>query len=648
MTFAAPGLGMEKVRGVEIAFESETRTYCGRLGISPHDSARMSSSSFQELDAPSRRKACANSARSRIPVAEQDSFRRFFEEGQFGFSRTPPNPMDIDYLVAKFRSDEDEDRRLASAQFRRSDGAPVASSYIPEEQVPEKGYEVSLASMGVTVDPSVSQDRLTALEQQIKNSFLPAFGSRLAVQVKAAPLLETAEPGFFDRLEKFQKLALALIIAAAVIFLALLLKLIPARRTPHQLEFSHKNTSEPASVDSDHEEEEEPVEEPEERAPALPPPAPPQAALPEPAPDPVKEAARLEVEIAEIVRQNPALSRVMIQDFLRTDFDTLEGVASTEAQDAMLRVALLLETLARFKIQGEKLNVKGNVLKEFQKIRSKLSEISPHDKVRYLGETYWGLVAFSFLSEGDQSFPPFHFLEMLDDSKIARLLTTEKPELQAAVLLGMSEKKSARVLQKVPSQTRQSIFELMCSGKIPDIAELKALAERVKAKSVTLLAAQNLPTSAEEGISAIAMLLGQLDFKAQFESVKTLFTSAPELRKQLKAQIFFVALLPESRAEFLATVFTDRPSEWTKTVVAAFGESFQSQVLEVLPSMQQRMLQSANLSTISHAAQLKTMQELQSEIRAKIEKKELSLEEIFDLTETQDATHDSISLATAA
>jgi len=567
------------------------------------------------------------------------------EEAGLTFPELKANPLDVDQLLAKFQADETADRKIASSLRPKNDDLNLVNGKLPEV---EDRYDVALVSMNVTLDPAsiepkVAAERAKALEDYVRAAFTPAFGKRFIVQVKPQPIIEPFWTQLLEWLLRFGSFLMAIIVASAILLLAYIWRKLPSQ-VAKQFKFDYnkkqdglteaqknalkKEEADKAAADAAGGKGKGGSEQGggasevsitktnrDEKA----------------ATDDhlLQEIIRLETQIVEIVKMNPLLSKLMIQDFLRTDYHTQTN------DEAMVRVALLLEILSKNKIKADKLNVKPEILKEFHNIRGKLAQVSIQDKIKIYEEVYWALVAFSFLSEGEQAFPPFHFLEMLEPTKIASILASEPIEQRANVLLGMSEKKSAQVLEKFSSQERQQVFEIMCQSHAPDIVELKALSERIKVKAEALFAVQSIPASAQEGIAAIGMLLGQLDFKSQYESIKAL---GQDLKNQIKRQQFFSAMLNEAKTEFLGVLFTDRATEMSKALMAAFGEEFKAKVLEVLPSMQRRMLESARLNEVSPAAILKALEDVQAEVRAKIEAKKLSLEEIYDLTAAPAAT----------
>src|SRR5690606_9555123 len=107
------------------------------------------------------------------------------------------------------------------------------------EEVPlvnrsEPKYGVSMVSMNVSLDSAIPAERAKALEEFVKKVFAPAFGDRLFVRTEVAPYIDKESPSFFDRLEKFQKLAYLSLILFTILLLSLIWKLIPTRRTPHE------------------------------------------------------------------------------------------------------------------------------------------------------------------------------------------------------------------------------------------------------------------------------------------------------------------------------------------------------------------------------------------------------------------------------
>ncbi|MBC7693250.1 MAG: hypothetical protein H7222_15910 [Methylotenera sp.] len=497
-------------------------------------------------------------------------------------------------------------------------------------------YEVSGASIQVTVSDQLGPEVVKAIDKSLKDAFTPAFGSRLALQVRSGNLLPTPppeapkaepvpQPDLYTRLielaRRFQILILG-VVAIIAFFTALILgkfySWLTSRGESRQagtLSFQQSDgpqvhTLTAAEVQAN-------VEEAAKNA------AEAQAAL----------VAR-ETEIAEMHARDAAKTlEDQIITFVKTDVKAPKYLIQDwmTSEEHYPKLMMMLEMLARRDIPFEKPDVRMDVIRTIRERRRDIAAMSAVQVKNELEDLYWALVSTSYLGHNTAG-QSFAVLDSVDDISLYRIMSKQTPEVQAAILMSLPEKRAARMMGKFSAGKRNEILRCVSSGKVLDDDAIKDTVIQLLNEIESSANSPLKTAAADDGIEAILPLLTKMRFETQFTTAQSFMGLEKAMRTRILNQYFNVALLPIARDEFLGSLFMDKDTEWVRAIISPFDAELKQRVLMQLPPMQQRMLEGGTI--IPRGIAMNALKELNQSICQKLEQGELSHQEIFDLDES--------------
>jgi len=306
------------------------------------------------------------------------------------------------------------------------------------------------------------------------------------------------------------------------------------------------------------------------------------------------------------------------------------------SDDRLVEIAITLEVLARHGVQLEKIGVRPETMREIRNCRASVAKLSRDELRIHMHEIYWNLVSTGFFGE-ERAVSPFVFLDPFDEATILKIISRETIDQKAAVILSLNERRAAKLIAKLPEGEKEKLVAEICKGKPVDRATLAQIVARLKPLAQQYAEELAYAGSLETNLEGLVPVLERMDFETQFPTARSLRTMDETLKDRLKAAYFNVAFLPECRTEFLARVFVDRSADWIQAVLSQFDSSFRNRVVGLLPPLQQRMLESqSEVQVLPHYA-LGLLRGLNQEVLTRIQARELSHEEIFDLNPSQSA-----------
>lgn len=292
------------------------------------------------------------------------------------------------------------------------------------------------------------------------------------------------------------------------------------------------------------------------------------------------------------------------------------------------KLTVLLELLAVNQIPFEKESVRGDILKVLRERGVELAPKSPDDRLRALQHINLSLVATGYLGEKTAE-SRLAFLNLLNDSTLARILSEQPLEVQAAVIVSLSESRAASTLAKLGPEIRKSILERMSSGEAVDVELLKtSFEELVQSATVEAQAPLQL-VGGDDGALAVSKILTKLSFESQFEMAPSLLQLEDRTQKMILSRYFHVALLPHTGTSFLSRIFVDQDIQWVRSVLGGFGPEFSERVKALLPPMQQRMLEGGEAPNPGDVQA--ALRGLNERISSELTQGKLVASEIYDL-----------------
>jgi hypothetical protein len=518
------------------------------------------------------------------------------------------NFMTVNSLLDRYKDDLHDDqaidakmRKIAEAERAAHPGTTKAGE--PEAKPePVFEYQVQSLQINVLIDETTHKEWTPLIQRDLQAAFSPVFGQKVKVVMERMPF---HTPDFQQKaLKWFTELQTPLILTlliAGILAALILYRVLPAAKLPKPVK-----ADEPVVAK---------VEEPKiEEAPvaAEAPPAP-EAVAPveegESAEEIRADVRRQKARVLKFVTKNPESARNVIRDWV--------------AQEEMLpSVALFLDTLARNDIQLAKIDIRPEILKAIRNQKSLLSQIDPADVREMYKQIYWALVSNASFGE-DLQMTTFAFLETVADGGLLRMLADESPEAQATVLLSLNERRSAKLISKLPREAREGVLSQICAGPKLSKEAHEALMARLQAR------AKDSDSAAAESLESLVPILSKLNFETQFATARSFLSMDATLRERLTTEYFHVAMLPAASSAFVSKIFVDRPSDWIKSVLSQFDETFRARVIAFLPPMQQRMLDGGD-QRVPTAQAMTVLKELNAEILEKIRVGEFSMSEIFE------------------
>jgi hypothetical protein len=118
-------------------------------------------------------------------------------------------------------------------------------------------------------------------------------------------------------------------------------------------------------------------------------------------------------------------------------------------------------------------------------------------------------------------------------------------------------------------------------------------------------------------------------FESQFLACRTIMASDSQSLATVLETFFNVGLLPKVGSDFLAKLFIDRPREDLEAILAQFDEDFRVRVVELLPPLQQRMLEGRDFSKIARGTSMTALKALNDQVLEQIAVGKVSLCDIF-------------------
>ncbi len=578
--------------------------------------------------------------------------------------------FDLNDLVDKYkdevRQERTANRRVASMHAKaktvgdlqdEADAGQGPSAAMLESLAEMPSYEVTAASVQVTLSDQLKPEVNDAVLKGLTSAFQPAFGTRLSVLVRQGDVTIPEVPLQQWAIDWVKKnLTTAIAIAAALIlfgvwlcfsiirnaffgilgifsaigsffaaigrFFATIWHAFNAWRDRRdskelkKLEISEKAKAEAALLAAKAAEQNEATRKSEEAA-----------AQEKAKEDELKLTAdernaaagiiQAEAQIIEFVKAHPSAPKNVILDW----------VSNEEHYPKLL---LMLELLAKRGVPFETAETRLEAIRKIREYKRQVSQMGVVEVHQALEDLYWALVSNSYLGEHTGE-PGLAFLDQVSDVNLGRLIETEPAEAQAAVLLSLDEARASRVIANFSAPRRNEILKTLSSGKTIDQASVAQMIDRLRKVVKTTVESPVTAPASDAGIEALVPLLTKMDFDTQFVTAQSFMALETGLRKRLMSKYFNVALLPLAREDYLARLFEDREIEWTRAVIAGFDDVFRRRVIAMLPPMQQRMLE--GVINVPYGEVMGRLRELNQTVLERLASGEMSNQEIFDLSE---------------
>ena len=325
----------------------------------------------------------------------------------------------------------------------------------------------------------------------------------------------------------------------------------------------------------------------------------------------------VEAQITEFVKAHPGAPKNVIRDWVPNE-------------EHYPKLLLMLELLAKRGVPFETAETRLEALRKIREYKRQVSQMGIVEVHQALEDLYWALVSTSYLGEHTGE-PGLSFLDQVGDVNLGRLIETETAEAQASVLLSLDEARASRVIANFSAPRRNEILKALSSGKTLDQASVAQMVDRLREVVKTTVASPVTAPASDAGIEALVPLLTKMDFDTQFVTAQSFMALDLGLRKRLMSKYFNVALLPLAREDYLARLFEDREIEWTRGVIAGFDDVFRRRVIAMLPPMQQRMLE--GVINVPYGEVMARLKELNQTVLDRLANGEMSNQEIFDLTD---------------
>jgi flagellar motor switch protein FliG len=548
-----------------------------------------------------------------------------------------------DHLMKKYREDLKREEEEAADRVEKG---PVAGAALAKE------YVVNHVYMHVSVGDKVQKEVADQVDSVIKNAFGPVFGSRFSFDVQKGvemkpSMLNWIKMGM-DWAAKLQPLAITLVLALLGSLLAMALlwtwKLIPSwqknwvKKTAHDHNYNKNHRYEEelkaAPVVEKEEPEEEVEEEPE--VPAGPPPIAPEVLAARAAQEEElrnrKRIARLKKQILSFATGKPQVIERVLQDW------------SNRADDPskFLKINLTLELLVSNGIPIGKVELRNELLLELRRTKKSSLELGIKDKLEIFDSIYWDCISAQHLSQEGQP-KSLAFFDQAEDRAVLEVLREENSQVQAMILVSIDEKRAAKILSMLPSKERKTTFSHLFGAEAAlsklSMEEIGKLAERLSVR-LTTINQEHSALGSMRGIENFIPILRSMDFETQFVAARGFISLESKTRNNILSSYFNIGMLPAAKADFLRSVFLDRPSEWILRVTSQFEAGLMTKILDILPPFQKRMLEGANYDSINKGEAMEALSQLNSEINERIDQGKLVMSDIFDLANENDNEHD--------
>lgn len=292
-------------------------------------------------------------------------------------------------------------------------------------------------------------------------------------------------------------------------------------------------------------------------------------------------------------------------------------------QEPAEKIGYLIEFLAKNGFGVGKIEIRGDQLQELRKRHSEVLDVEK--QLEICKQSFWDLISAEHFRQ-EKKTNPLHFLEFVEDKILLNALTGEPLEVKTSVIGALTDKRAAALISRFPSDEKRKIMESFFSKKTGAELPIETIAENFKEKLQKYSAASETTSS---GVETMASILANLDFSSQFMVAQGLLEMPAEARASILRSYFNVALLPVAQDSFLEKVFVDREASFIKSALSQFDPSFIDRVKNVLPAIQQRMLDGTNFESVPRGQAMTTLKELNASILKWLESGEISFEDIF-------------------